>query len=180
MLGNSLGINGSQGSAQAMQAFQNANPGYQFQLNQGLNAVNARAAANGMSNSGNTQLALQNFGQGLANTTYNQWQSQLQPYLQAQNSATGGVANVDTGQANALAGQNDIAANINYGADTSIGNANANAALGNLTGAANLWGLGTGLLALGAGSGATVGSNAIAGAGNALSGLGSGIKSLFS
>src|SRR6266481_5619695 len=35
MLGNSLGLNGPGGSAAALTAFQNSNPGYQFQLQQG-------------------------------------------------------------------------------------------------------------------------------------------------
>src|ERR1700761_795990 len=44
-LGNALGLNGQQGSAAALQAFQGANPGYQFQLQQGQNAVLANQAA---------------------------------------------------------------------------------------------------------------------------------------
>jgi hypothetical protein len=159
MLGNSLGLNGPGGSAAALTAFQNSNPGYQFQLQQGENAVNANAAKNGMSNSGNTQLALQNFGQGLANNTYGQWQSQLAPYLQASNSAASGVGSLYSGLGNQLNANYMGQGNANYGAQTSIGNANANADLGALTGASNLWGLGSGLLGLGTGGGATLGGN---------------------
>jgi hypothetical protein len=156
MLGNALGLNGPGGGAQALTAFQNANPGYQFQLQQGENAVNANAAKNGMSNSGNTQLALQNFGQGLANTTYNQWVAGLAPYLQSSNAAASGIGSLDSSLGNQLNANYMGQGNANYGAQTSIGNANANADLANVNASANLWGLGTGLLGLGTGGGNTL------------------------
>jgi hypothetical protein len=90
-LGNVLGLNGAAGNASALQALQNT-PGYQFQLQQGDNSVNAAAAANGTLNSGNQLLALSNYNQGLAGTTYNNYVSQLQPYLGAANAAAGGIA----------------------------------------------------------------------------------------
>ena len=49
-----------------------ADPGYQWQLQQGNNAVQGNAAAGGMQLSGTTQKALQRYGQGLANQTYGQ------------------------------------------------------------------------------------------------------------
>ncbi len=49
-----------------------ATPGYQFQLQQGTNAINENAAANGTLMSGNTGVALQNYGQNLAQTAYQQ------------------------------------------------------------------------------------------------------------
>jgi len=159
MLGNALGLNGSQGGQQALQAFQQSNPGYQFQLQQGENAVNANAAKNGMSNSGNTQLALQNVGQGQANNSYNQWVSNLAPYLGASNSAASGIGSLDSGLANQQAALGTTQANLNYGGQSSIGNANANAALGNLNASANLWGLGTGLAGLGVSGGGTLAGN---------------------
>jgi hypothetical protein len=47
-------------------------PGYQFQLNQGLGAVQNSAAAQGGLAGGNTLTALTQYGQGLANTDYQQ------------------------------------------------------------------------------------------------------------
>jgi hypothetical protein len=47
-------------------------PGYQFQLDQGTKAVQNSAAARGDLLSGNTLADLTQFGQGLADTTYNQ------------------------------------------------------------------------------------------------------------
>jgi hypothetical protein len=45
-------------------------PGYQFQLNQGLNSVQGGAAARGNGLSGATMKALQKYGTGLANQSY--------------------------------------------------------------------------------------------------------------
>lgn len=47
-------------------------PGYQFNLQQGTNAINENAAATGNLLSGNTGVALQNYGQGLAQNAYQQ------------------------------------------------------------------------------------------------------------
>ena len=49
-----------------------ADPGYQWQLQQGNNAIMGNAAAGGIQLSGATMKALQRYGQGLANQTYNQ------------------------------------------------------------------------------------------------------------
>ncbi|MDE2102895.1 MAG: hypothetical protein KGL39_36965 [Patescibacteria group bacterium] len=50
-------------------ALQN-NPGYQFQLDQGNNALNNQMSASGLTGSGAALKAAQQFGQGLAATTY--------------------------------------------------------------------------------------------------------------
>ena len=47
-----------------------SNPGYQFQLQQGQNAVNSSAAATGGVLNGGTEKALAQYTTGLANTTY--------------------------------------------------------------------------------------------------------------
>jgi hypothetical protein len=136
-LGNALGLNGPSGNQQASQALQST-PGYQFQLQQGDNAVNAQAAANGTSNSGNQALALSQFNQGLAGTTYNNYVNQLQPYLGASNNAAQGIGSLSSGLGNQLNASNMQQGNAAYGAQTSIGNANANAALGNLNASGNI------------------------------------------
>jgi hypothetical protein len=59
-----------------------ATPGYQFQLQQGTDAINKHAAATGNLLSGNTGKALEDYGQGLASTTYNDRYNQaLQTYM---------------------------------------------------------------------------------------------------
>src|SRR5258708_3360779 len=56
-LGNALGLNGASGNAAATAAFQN-NPGYNFQLQQGENAILANQAKTGQLASGATNLDL--------------------------------------------------------------------------------------------------------------------------
>src|SRR6185312_2673910 len=64
--GDATGANGAAGYANATNNFQ-TNPGYQFQLNQGLQAIDRGAASKGMVTSGNTLNAEQQYGTGLAN-----------------------------------------------------------------------------------------------------------------
>jgi Chaperone of endosialidase len=148
-LGNVLGLNGQSGNQSALNALRNT-PGYQFQQQSQDATVNAQAAASGMNASGNQLLALNKVNQGLADSTYNQYVSQLQPFLGASNAAAGGIANVNTGQANATAGQYDTLAGLNYGTQTGIGNANANADLAGLTQSQNILGAGMNIAKLGA------------------------------
>jgi hypothetical protein len=54
-------------------------PGYQFTLNQGLEATQNGFAAQGLGSSGAAEKGAANYAEGLAGTTYNQ---QLQNYLQ--------------------------------------------------------------------------------------------------
>lgn len=135
-LGNVLGLNGPAGSNAALATLQ-ATPGYAFQQNAGNAAINAQEAATGGTASGNQALALANYNQGLAGTTYNNYVSQLQPFLGASNAAASGAANVNTGLGNQLAGQYGSLANLGYQTQTGIGNANANASLAGLNASAN-------------------------------------------
>lgn len=50
---------------------------YQFQLGQGLNAINSNAAARGLLGSGGTAKGLEQYGQNLAGTTFNNYLNQL-------------------------------------------------------------------------------------------------------
>ena len=144
-LSNMLGLNGAAGNQQALTTLQTT-PGYQYQLQQGTNAVNAQAAQGGMTNSGNQAIALQNLGQGLGGAAANNYINQLQPYLGAQQSAAGGIGSLYSGLGGGLnANQNNLA-NLNYGAATSIGNAQASADLANQSLGLNL--LGGGISAL--------------------------------
>jgi Chaperone of endosialidase len=170
-LGNVLGLNGPGGTQKALTTLQTT-PGYQFALGQGLNATNAQGAATGQTGSGNEALALQSYGTGLADQTYNNYVGQLQPYLQSSNAAASGIGNVNTGLGTALNANFGNLANLNYGAQTSIGNANASADLANQS-------LGLGLLGGGLGLGASLlgggGLGSLFGGGSL-----SGLNSLFS
>jgi len=159
MYGNALGLNGAEGSKAAFAAFQNSNPGYQFALQQGENAILANQAKSGQLASGKTNLDLLNYGQGLANQSYGQWVNGLAPFLNQSNAAASGAGSLYSGLGNALSTSFTNQGNANYGAQASIGNANANADLAGLTQSANLLGLGAGLLGLGVSGGGTLGGN---------------------
>jgi hypothetical protein len=153
-LGNVLGLNGPAGTQSALTALQTT-PGYQFQLGSGDAAVRAAAQAGGTGDSGNEALALQKYGQNLADTTYNNYVSQLQPYLGAAGQAAAGIGNVYEGLGSGLNANQNTLANLNFGAQTGIGNANASADLANQSLGLGL--LGGGLSALSGGLGGGLG-----------------------
>jgi len=127
-LGNALGLNGPQGNQAATAAFW-ANPAIQSQLDIGSQNVLRNQAATGQLNSGKTNVDLQNYGQQVASQGWNNYISQLQPFLGAGNAAAGGIAGVDTGLGAGLNQSFMNQGNAAYGAQTGIGNANANADL---------------------------------------------------
>lgn len=65
-----LGLNGTQAANDAMGRFQTS-PGYQFQMEQGVGALDRSAAARGGLYSGAQGKALTEYGQGLANQEFN-------------------------------------------------------------------------------------------------------------
>jgi hypothetical protein len=109
--GDLLGLNGQPAADAAMASFQSS-PGYQFQLGQGLRAVDAGAAASGMLRSGATLKAEQTFGEGLANTDFTNYYNRLM--------------GLSTLGANAAAGGAQTA---NQAAQTAIGGANAQSSI---------------------------------------------------
>ena len=128
--GDASGANGAEGYARAQQNFQ-TNPGYQFQMDQGQQALNRSHAAAGNLSSGNADADTLKFSQGLANQAYGGYLAGLQPYLGGQQQATAGAANAATGLGGNLnqsfQGQGN-AANANY---TGQGASNAAATMNN-------------------------------------------------
>lgn len=148
-------------------------PGYQFQLNEGLKALQNSAAAKGNLLSGNTAEALDQYSQGLASSNYQQtYNNSLNQYQNAYNqfqqnqanqfnrlSALSGTGQVAAGQLNSAgqAAANNVG-NISLTSGQQIGNdiqnagaatasgyvGSANALGGGLTGATNS--IGQGLL----------------------------------
>lgn len=102
------GNNGTAQQTAAQQGFQNS-PGYQFALNQGLNAINADAAAKGQTLSGNTMEGINNYAQGTASQQYNNYVNQLQNLASGGLSAAGGAGTAQLAGAGAKAqlGQNN-------------------------------------------------------------------------
>jgi hypothetical protein len=134
--GDASGANGAAGYTRAQQNFQ-ANPGYQFQMDQGLQALDRTHAAAGNLNSGNADADTLKYATGLANQSYQGYLSGLSPYLSGQQQATAGAANSATGLAGNLNQSYDAqgnAANANY---TGQGASNAAATMNNYNVGAN-------------------------------------------
>jgi hypothetical protein len=141
---------GPQGSQGIQTTLQNL-PGYQFALNQGIQNTDRQAQAMGQGASGNLLKSIADYSSGLATQNYNNYASQLQPFLGAANTGAANIAGVNQNLGNQLNTNLTGQGNAAYGAQTSIGNANANADLAGLTASGNMWGAGLG--ALGAGLG---------------------------
>lgn len=104
MYGDALGLNGSAGAENARTAF-TSSPGYAFSLEQGLGALERRAAAQGRLQSGQTGLDTLTYAQGLASQDWNGWLDRLanpgilQTGLQGQTATLGSLADLSTGTA---------------------------------------------------------------------------------
>lgn len=167
--GDASGANGAAGYTRATQNFQ-ANPGYQFQMDQGLQALDRTHAAAGNLNSGNADADTLKYATGLANQSYTNYLAGLQPYLGQQTSATSGAAGVDAllgNQLNTSYQGQGTAANATA---TGQGASNAAADLNNYNIGANQLNAVTGLLGGATGSGGG-GSGAAGAAGGALNSL---------
>ncbi len=122
-----LGLNGQAGNAATMERFQ-AGPGYEFAMNQGLDALDRRAAQRGQLNSGNTNIDTLNYSQGLANQEFGSYLDRLQGFDHQQNQNYVGALG---GQAGALGGQADLSLGtldrrLNVGSEVLNGRMGAN------------------------------------------------------
>ena len=95
--GDATGANGAEGTARARTNF-TADPGYGFQLDQGLQALQRTHAAAGNLASGNADADTLKFSQGLADQSYGNYVKRLEPYLGL---TAGGVTTAATGTATA-------------------------------------------------------------------------------
>lgn len=134
---NALGLNGTAGSQSAVANWQATNPAYQAQLDQGSQNVMRNQAATGQLASGATNVDLQTLGQNQANSTYQQYLTNLQPFIGASTANAGTSAAVNSAQAGTQNANYGQQASLDYGAATSAGNAQANADLANNAAAAN-------------------------------------------
>lgn len=162
--GDASGANGAAGYTRANANFQ-TNPGYQFQMDQGLQALDRTHAAAGNLSSGNADADTLKYATGLANQSYTSYLAGLQPYLGQQSTATAGAAGVDTGLGTGLnasyQGQG-TAANANY---TGQGASNAAATMNNYNVGANQLNALTGGLGFLAGGSGTGGGSSSGGLG---------------
>jgi hypothetical protein len=115
---NLLGMNGPDAANAAMANFQTS-PGYQWQLGQGLRAIDAGAASKGLLGSGATIKAEETYGSGLANQDFTNYYNRLMGISTlGENAATGGAANAANSANATLAGanaQNSILGNTTAG-----------------------------------------------------------------
>lgn len=110
LYGDALGLNGAEGNQNAQDAFQQG-PGYQFQMDQGLQALERRAGAQGRLQSGETGLDTLRFATGLADQEYGGWLDRLQGGSGVGLAAAGGQTN----QYNNLAGLEQNTLNTKLG-----------------------------------------------------------------
>ena len=103
---NAAGLNGQPGYDAAMTAF-HTSPGYQFQLDQGLRAIDAGAASKGILNSGATLKAEQTFGTGLADKEFTDYYNRLFDLSKLGEDAAGGSAKLTADAAKGIA-QTDL------------------------------------------------------------------------
>ncbi len=127
-MGNLNGLNGQDAANTAMSTFQ-ASPGYQYQLSQGLNAVDHGAAAVGMGRSGATLRAEQTLGANLANQDFSNYYNRLNGLATLGQSSAAGVGSLNGQQTSGIASTDTSAGS----ADASIYGSTAKA----LGGAAN-------------------------------------------
>jgi hypothetical protein len=96
------GLNGAEGNTRATSAFQTG-PGYEFQREQGLNALDRRASAAGRVQSGNADIDAMTYATGLADQSYGSWLDRLggmsSTALSGQTGALNNLANLATGTA---------------------------------------------------------------------------------
>ncbi len=112
-----------------------ATPGYQFQLDQGLEAINRTAAAAGMLSSGNTLLAANNYAQNQADSYYNSYMSNLNNLMGYGTSATGQIASNQANLGTGLASLTQSGGNAALNTYQNIGQALYQA----YTNSGNLW-----------------------------------------
>jgi len=84
-----LGINGAEGAQRATGAFQTG-PGYQFQMDQGLQALQRIGSAKGNLQSGNTDVGVMRYASGLADQSWGSWLDRLANPSSPLNSAVSG------------------------------------------------------------------------------------------
>lgn len=114
--------NGSLTNQMTMQQFQQS-PGYQFQLQQGQQAVQRSAASKGLLNSVGTQQNLDSYSQGLANQDYQQALTNFTNNQQQRYNMLSSMANMGQTANNQMGGAAQVYGN-QYGANMSgIGNA---------------------------------------------------------
>lgn len=127
LLGLTGGVPGGTPNTAAAETALAGTPGYQFTLNQGLDATKNAASASGMLLSGNTLQALDKYGSGLADQTYQQTVGNLENAVNTGQAAAAGqaanVGNAATNMGNIAVNQGNTLAGIDANTIAGIENA---------------------------------------------------------
>jgi hypothetical protein len=133
-----LGLNGADASARARTAFFDS-PGYDAQLQAGLDAIDRGAAARGTLSSGGTRAAELKYGNDLASQGWSNYLNALGGYGGQALGAAGGLGNIygglGTGLDTSYRGQGQGA----YNAALGIGDAQAQGAMADYNASQNMW-----------------------------------------
>jgi hypothetical protein len=138
------GLNGVDAQANAGNMF-TTSPGYQFSVDQGINALDRSSSAKGLNRSGAQMKALSEYGTGMAAQEYQKWLAGISD-----------IAKFGLAGASGNVASNNLAAQAIAGNYMKVGEAQANQGIGylnNLTG-----GIGS-IMGLGTGGGGTVGGS---------------------
>ena len=117
--GDVAGINGAAGQDRARSNFR-AGPGYQFMVDEGVNAAARAANATGMGASGNTMDAVTRLGANMADQEFDDYVARLNPYLTLAPNIAGARAGIQTQLGQDLAANNVGIAGVHtgYGKDS--------------------------------------------------------------
>lgn len=140
MLGNALGLGGAEGNAAAQGAF-TSSPGYQFAVDQGLQAATRAASAGGSLASGNTLDAATRLARGLASQDYGSWLQNLYGLSGQGMQAAGGQATGYTNLANQAVGTGDRRLGLDASVVQGLNANRNNAAAAQEQGVSNMLGL---------------------------------------
>jgi hypothetical protein len=133
------GVNGADAATKAADIYRSL-PGYSAGRDMGINDLERRAAARGDLGGGNTSADTLKFASDYDSTKYGNFLSSLMPNLAGATTATTGGANVLGTQAGANLGVASQKAGVQYGGNTAIGNAQAQADLAPYSASQNFWG----------------------------------------
>lgn len=136
--GNATGVNGQPGIDAAGSTFKSL-PGYSGGLTTGIDQVMRTNARAGNLGGGNNSADEIKFASDYDANKYGNYVSSLAPYLGANASAIGGGASVLGSQAGADLGVAGQKAQIGYGANAAIGDANAQKDLASYNASQNFW-----------------------------------------
>lgn len=149
MYADALGLNGPEAMARARETF-TAAPGYDYALNEGLTALERRAASQGRLAGGQTGLDTISFAHNLADQGYGDWLDRLFEQQGVGIDVAGKRAGIKTGIGDKQYGYGQDVANVNWNTETGIGQAKAAYQTGKDQSGANIFGAITGGLSMGA------------------------------